>query len=79
MMHITNADPVAFGMAWDSDVPSFITAQPCSYAVGDSIKMLEQNNGVATGRYILSTVVAVTPMSDSFVAVMQTIFQRAVQ
>lgn len=79
MMHITNADPGAFGMNWDSDIGGFITTAPCSYQVGDTIKTLEQVNGVATGRYTLATVTSITPISGMFVSVAQTIFQRAVQ
>lgn len=79
MMHVINAEGAAFATDWETDVTGFIMPMPCPYQVGDTIKTCETVNGVATGRYILATVTEGVPLSNVFVTVHQTIFQRAIQ
>lgn len=79
MMHVFSADPATFAQQWEQDVPAVVTTAPCTYEIGDTLKLYETTAGVATGRYILSTVTGITPISDHFVTVYQATFQRAVQ
>ncbi len=79
MMHVIGAETGAFVAQWVADVPTVVLTAPCPYLVGDTIKTCETTAGVATGRYTLSTVTGIVPLSGVFVTVHQTIFQRAVQ
>jgi hypothetical protein len=79
MMHTIGVESSDFAAQWESDVPTIVVSAPTAFTVGDTIKMYETTWGVTTGRYTLAMVTGVVPLSNAFVTVYQTIFQRAVQ